>query len=161
MVSVTVHVASPYVSQVDAPRVQLVAREAVSRASDRLSSARPRCTLDGSIELAVLIAGDERIRELNRTYRGADLPTDVLAFGGEAEGFVEASEAAAHLGDVAISYPRVQSQAEEHGHSEIEELALLVVHGVLHLLGYDHATPEEEAEMWSLQDAILSGLSLS
>lgn len=112
----------------------------------------------GKGEVTVVVTNDERVRELNRRYRGVDSPTDVLAFGGVAEGFVEAPELPPYLGDVIISYPRVQAQAEEQGHSPDEELALLVIHGVLHLLGYDHESSEEKAVMWARQKEILRHL---
>ena len=70
-----------------------------------------------------------------------------------------APEAGGYLGDVIISYPRAVSQAQEHGHSTEQQLDLLVVHGMLHLMGYDHADEEERAAMWARQDAILSNLS--
>jgi len=68
---------------------------------------------------------------------------------------VDGSDEPPYLGDVIVSLPRAREQAAEHGHSTMQELRLLVVHGVLHLLGYDHATPAEEAAMWARQDAIL------
>jgi len=97
------------------------------------------------------------VRELNARYRGVDAVTDVLAFparGGD-ERFVEGPEAAGYLGDVVISYPRAAAQAAAAGHSVADELRLLVVHGVLHVLGHDHVTSEEEAAMWARQEEIL------
>jgi len=108
-----------------------------------------------------LVVTDEReVQELNRRFRGVDAPTDVLAFGeGEQEGpFVSAPEAPPYLGDVVIAYPRAEAQAAEHGHSVEEEMRLLLVHGILHLLGYDHVTPEEKAIMWARQDEVLQAL---
>ena len=97
----------------------------------------------GETELSLIITDDEAIRELNRRFRGVDAPTDVLAFGAEAEEqFVSAPESPPYLGDVVISYQRALAQAEELGHAVAEELKLLVIHGILHLLGYDH---QEEA----------------
>ncbi len=94
-------------------------------------------------ELSLIITDDEAIRELNRRFRGVDAPTDVLAFGaGAEEHFVSAPEAPPYLGDVVISYQRALAQSEELGHAVAEELELLVIHGILHLLGYDH---QEEA----------------
>jgi len=86
--------------------------------------------------------------------------TDVSAYGaqGGAEGFVEAPGAPPHLGDVVIAYPRAATQARVAGHAVAEELRLLVIHGTLHLLGYDHATPTQEATMWARQDAIRAAL---
>jgi probable rRNA maturation factor len=111
----------------------------------------------GPVALSLVITDDQEIQELNRTYRGIDAPTDVLSFGmGESE--FPSEEQALYLGDLIISYPRAVAQAQEYGHSTEAEINLLVTHGVLHLLGYDHATPEEEREMWLLQERALSAL---
>ena len=108
-------------------------------------------------ELTILITGDEQVQELNRRYRGVDAPTDVLSFGvvSDEEGFVTPPEASAYLGDIVVSYPRALEQAREYGHSVEEEMDLLVVHGLLHLLGYDHETEEERRAMWARQENIL------
>jgi probable rRNA maturation factor len=74
-----------------------------------------------------------------------------------APGFVAAPEALSYLGDIVIAVPYSQRQAQELGRSLRDELRLLIVHGVLHLLGYDHATPDDEARMWARQDEILAG----
>jgi probable rRNA maturation factor len=76
------------------------------------------------------------------------------------DGFVEAPTARSYLGDVIISYPRAVAQAGEGGHSLVAELALLVIHGVLHLLGYDHSIAEDKVIMWAKQDAILERVGL-
>jgi len=95
-------------------------------------------------ELSLIITDDEALRELNHRFRGVDAPTDVLSFGAGTteERFVSTPEDPPYLGDVVISYQRALSQAEELGHTAGRELKLLVVHGILHLLGYDH---QEEA----------------
>jgi len=112
--------------------------------------------------LTIVVTSDAVMREMNARYRGMDAVTDVLAFpASEAGGgFVESPDAVHHLylGDVIIAHPRAAAQAEEAGHSVSEELRLLVVHGALHLLGHDHATPSERAAMWELQGQILAGL---
>jgi probable rRNA maturation factor len=107
--------------------------------------------------LGLLITGDERIKSLNLKYRGQDEETDVLAFGMEndQDSFVSPPSVPLHLGDVVISYPRAVAQAEEYGYSVEEELDLLVVHGLLHLLGYDDQTDEERQRMWDEQETIL------
>jgi probable rRNA maturation factor len=112
-----------------------------------------------SAELTVVIADDETLQELNRTFRGVDAPTDVLSFGGEAPDFVAAPDAADYLGDVVISYPRARAQAT--GHNVEAELALLVIHGVLHLLGHDHLEPDEKEAMWKRQATALEKLGLA
>ena len=121
---------------------------------------------DGA-SLCVVLTDDAEIQALNRQFRGIDAPTDVLSFAmqdesPEGQGFVVApeqdAEARAYLGDVIVSYPRAAAQAAEQGHGVLAELRLLVVHGVLHLLGYDHATPQDQARMWAIQDVVLEGL---
>ncbi len=111
-------------------------------------------------QATLVITDDQGIRELNRDFLGRDAPTDVLAFSAqeEAGAFVVAPEMGSYLGDVIVSYPRAVTQAEEHGHPVEDELHLLVVHGILHLLGYDHADDEEKAIMWARQEEILRGL---
>ncbi|HET7338825.1 MAG TPA: rRNA maturation RNase YbeY [Candidatus Dormibacteraeota bacterium] len=105
----------------------------------------------GEATVAVRITDDEEMRRLNRTYAADDHPTDVLSFQGDG----------AHVGDIAISWPRVVQQAQEWDQSEKDELSVLLVHGLLHLLGWDHATPEETEEMWRLTYIPLRGLRRS
>jgi probable rRNA maturation factor len=117
--------------------------------------------VEDEVALSVVITDDEAVRELNRQFRDVDAPTDVLAFGsGEESDFVTALGEPAYLGDVVISYPRAVVQAEEYGHSINRELALLAVHGVLHLLGYDHVNEAERVEMWAIQNGVLESLPL-
>jgi probable rRNA maturation factor len=114
------------------------------------------------VELTVLFTDDAQIRELNRVYRGVDAVTDVLAFGeaAEAGNFVTPPEAVDYLGDVVVSYPRAVEQAAAYDHPAEEELAVLVVHGVLHLLGYDHEALNDGAEMWRVQSNALARLGI-
>ena len=110
-------------------------------------------------EVTLVVTDDEGIRALNRDFLGLDAPTDVLSFGAQEDSgpFIAAPEMGSYLGDVIVSYPRAVAQAEERGHPVQQELNFLVVHGVLHLLGYDHADEEEKAVMWARQEAILRG----
>jgi len=112
------------------------------------------------VSLTIVVTGDDEIRSLNHQFRGFDSPTDVLSFGQEpaTQPFVNAPDEEPYLGDVILSFPRAQAQAAEQGHSIETEIRLLIVHGILHLLGHDHATDEEEASMWARQDAILNTL---
>lgn len=112
-------------------------------------------------EVTVVITSDEAVAELNEQYRDTEGPTDVLSFPAQdpTPGFVVAPEMADYLGDIIIALPYTRRQAERVGKSLRDELRLLTIHGMLHLLGYDHAEPEEEAEMWAKQDAILARLS--
>jgi probable rRNA maturation factor len=98
-----------------------------------------------------------RLQELNRDYLGIDAPTDVLSFPASE---TDPETGARYLGDILISVPRAQSQAEAAGHALESEVQLLVVHGVLHLLGHDHAKPEEKRRMWKAQAEILESLGL-
>jgi len=112
-------------------------------------------------ELGLVIAGGERVRRLNRDYRGRDEPTDVLAFfmlpGPEEESppFVSPPDGLRHLGEVIISYPQAVKQAGERGHSIKRELTILIIHGVLHLLGYDDEEPEPRRLMSAREGEIL------
>jgi probable rRNA maturation factor len=99
--------------------------------------------------LTVRVTGDRELRRLNRQFLGEDQPTDVLSFpSGDLTG--------GYLGDLALSWPAVGRQAEMFGHPPEVEAALLAVHGLLHLLGWDHATPGEEREMTGLTLACLA-----
>lgn len=103
-------------------------------------------------ELAVTFCDNRHIQELNRQFRQIDRPTDVLSFPMDDEDLI---------GDIVISLPKAKAQAEEYGHSFERELGFLAVHGFLHLLGYDHDTPEAEKEMFSKQEEALLKLGLS
>ena len=110
--------------------------------------------------LCIVITDDAEIQSLNHQFRGVDAPTDVLAFADEPteQTFVVAPDEPPYLGDVIVSFPRARVQAAAQGHHTAAEMRLLIVPGVLHLLGYDHATSNEKARMWDRQDAILSAL---
>ena len=110
--------------------------------------------------VTLVITDDQRIQELNRQFRDTDVPTDVLAFASEeGEGFVTPPDVPAYLGDIIISYPRAVEQAVQEGHSTKNELALLVVHGILHLLGYDDKEEEKRSRMWRQQDHVMKQLA--
>jgi probable rRNA maturation factor len=122
---------------------------------------------DSRLELGLVITIQEKVQQLNRSYLGKDEPTDVLAFSmlpeplatGESEiaaPFVQPPDGVLHLGEVIVSYPQAVIQAEEHRHSVKKEVAVLIIHGVLHLLGYDHDKPELERQMRTREKEILS-----
>ena len=122
---------------------------------------------DGPDHITVMITGDERIRELNRDFKGEDEITDVLSFSVDASTGVDEDEDwpeagsseeanSDRLGDIAISLPQVIKQAAENGKSPERELAMLTIHGVLHLLGYDHAELDEEKIMFGKTDVVLA-----
>ena len=100
----------------------------------------------GIATIAVRLTADDELRRLNRDYAGHDAATDVLSFAGTSP----------NVGDLAISWPMVVRQASEYGHSEETELGLLAVHGLLHLLGWDHATAAQRREMSRLTIAALA-----
>ena len=107
-------------------------------------------------EVSILLTDDEYIRILNRDYREIDAPTDVLSFSQ-----VEGEEIAGDgnlLGDIVISVETAQRQAKEQGHSLEEEMRMLLAHGLLHLLGYDHAEPDDERVMFERQAELLRTL---
>jgi len=104
-------------------------------------------------DLTILVDDDQRIQKLNNEYLSIDAPTDVLAF---PAGFTDPDTGHNYLGDVIISFPQAKSQAEKRGHSLEAEIQLLIVHGVLHLLGYDHLESEDKEIMWSAQSQVLS-----
>lgn len=113
-------------------------------------------------ELTLVIATDEVLQDLNSRFLGIDRPTDVLAFPDDTRGpFVGAPGHPRYLGDVVISLPQAQEQAQKANHDSEAELQLLVVHGVLHLLGYDDLTEEDRPVMWSVQQEILKKLGVS
>lgn len=109
--------------------------------------------------LSILLTDDDSIRDLNRQFRGFDNPTDVLSFPiGDPIPGVE--ELKSYLGDIAISIPTANRQTKLKNHSLTEELQLLTIHGVLHLLGFDHGNPDQKNEMWLNQQQVLAILGL-
>ena len=118
--------------------------------------------LSEGVEVGVTFLDDAAIQELNRDYRDKDRPTDVLSFAlneGDEPEIVDAPEEEL-LGDILISLETTARQAEEYGHSLERELAYLTVHGMLHLLGYDHEEPADQAEMRLEEEAVLASLGI-
>lgn len=101
------------------------------------------------------MSDDAQLNELNRQFRGVDAPTDVLSF---EDGEIDPDSGRPYLGDVIISVSRAEAQAAAGGHALVDELQLLTIHGVLHLLGYDHADDAEKVQMWEFQTRILTEL---
>ena len=119
------------------------------------------------VEVCLLLADNEHIRELNNCYRDKDMPTDVLSFP-QFEKLLENSRDISDiptgellLGDIVVSLERAEAQAEELGHSFEREVVFLFVHGLLHLLGYDHERPEDELLMTERQEQIMNKLGLT
>jgi probable rRNA maturation factor len=121
--------------------------------------------LDPASSLSIVIETNEYVAGLNQQFRGIDAPTDVLSFPAEQppdEIMDEMLEdEPPYLGDLVIAYPYALAQAEHEGHDPGDSFALLVVHGTLHLAGYDHDTPEHRAEMWAAQEQALIALGIS
>ena len=107
----------------------------------------------------IIIVDNKRISKINKEYRNIDRETDVISFALEDDDtFIELTIRV--LGDIYISIDKVKSQASDYGHSEIREICFLVVHGILHLLGYDHMNIADELVMFSKQDKILDELGI-
>ncbi|MDE2901218.1 MAG: rRNA maturation RNase YbeY [Chloroflexota bacterium] len=146
----------------------------------RVTQRRLRCVAEAALhvagagtdagEISVVIADDAALLELNERHRGEAMVTDVLSFSPNHAGpylgdgdapdedafdFPTPDGEAEELGEVVISYPQAKRQAREAGRPVAAEVEMLVAHGVLHLLGYDHTEPDEEREMFALQDAAL------
>jgi probable rRNA maturation factor len=139
-----------------APRPQPLAPELIERATRAAQAALAHQSADGDITL--VLTDDAQLQDLNRDYLGIDAPTDVLSFPATE---MDPETGASYLGDILISIPRAMMQAQAAGHPLESEVQLLVVHGVLHLLGYDHADPEEKTKMWLAQSEILQKIGLS
>ena len=115
--------------------------------------------LKGEYITDVTIVDNKTIHEINREYRKVDRPTDVISFAFlDDESERELKGGPVNLGQIIISFEKAEEQAKEYGHSLNREMVFLFVHGMLHLLGYDHMNEEEEKVMFGLQDKILGGL---
>ena len=176
---VLVSVDEPYEGEIGSAWLEDVARAGLAAAG-----------IAGEAEVSLLITGDETVRALNAEYRGLDETTDVLSFStehhghweGEGDGptdsrFLGSDETGGNveeegdfvlppgmprpLGEIIVSWPQAQRQAGEHGVSPVQELAHLVVHGALHLVGYDHVEPEETALMQAREQEALTALTLT
>ncbi|NLT95804.1 MAG: rRNA maturation RNase YbeY [Clostridia bacterium] len=136
---------------------------------DKLTAIADKCLIleevDPDAEISLVFTDDEGIRELNKTYRGKDEPTDVLSFAlletGEGEMAIVDGEEELLLGDIIISLETASRQAEEYGHSLDREIAYLMVHGLLHLLGYDHMTEEDKKIMRQREEELLAAVGLT
>ena len=116
--------------------------------------------IEDDVEVSCVLVDDERIHEINREYRHIDRSTDVISFAMEDNDQFYVEGMPRTLGDIFISVYHAKKQAEEYGHSLRREMCFLFTHGILHLLGYDHMTDEQEKEMFGLQDEILGALSI-
>ena len=126
-------------------------KKVINRTSERLK-------ITDSI-VGIVLIDNERIHEINKTYRGIDRPTDVISFA-FMDDETNPNSRLTDLGEIYISLEKAHEQAKEYGHSFERELSFLLVHGLLHLLGYDHMEEKEEKIMFSLQDEILESLGI-
>jgi len=108
-------------------------------------------------DVSIVIGNDELLKKLNRKYRNVDAATDVLSF---STSELDPDTGSIYLGDVVISLPHAEAQAEAGGHFLGDELQLLVVHGILHLLGYDHLEQVDKEKMQVAQDNVLQQLGV-
>jgi probable rRNA maturation factor len=109
------------------------------------------------VDLTLVLTGDTQIQTLDRQFLDKDAPTDVLSFPSSE---TDPETGRRYLGDIIISVPQAEAQAVTTGHSLEAELSLLVIHGVLHLLGHDHAGIKDKARMWAAQSEVLTRLGI-
>ena len=147
-----------------------VPEEKIKLIEDILNFAGSYLKLPENTEMSVTLMDNEHIHEINKKYRGVDKPTDVISFAIEEDDpdevpiilpEVEEFDIPKNIGDIMVSMDKVKEQAEYLGHSEDRELGFLVVHGFLHLNGYDHMKEEDEKEMFGLQREILDSYGLT
>lgn len=147
-----------------------VPEEKIKLIEDVLNFAGSYLKLPENTEMSVTLMDNEHIHEINKKYRGVDKPTDVISFAIEEDDPDEVSiilpedeefDIPKNIGDIMVSMDKVKEQAEYLGHSEDRELGFLVVHGFLHLNGYDHMKEEDEKEMFGLQREILDSYGLT
>ncbi len=145
------------------PLARRAARAALAAAEEGV--AKEGVALPGEVEVGLVLADDATLGRLNRQYRGVEGPTNVLSFaaseGAASEGSAPESSGPLLLGDVVLAYETVRRESEEQGKRLSDHLCHLVVHGVLHLLGYDHGTEAQAAAMERLEIAALAGLGVS
>jgi probable rRNA maturation factor len=141
--AVALHVEPRYADRVRARSLAMLARRVLTAEE-----------VDAGSALSIVVTGDAPVRVLNKRFLGIDEPTDVLSFGLDTKArFVTSSTA--ELGEIVISFQTAQRQAREAGHMLDDELAHLLVHGVLHILGYDHQRPAQERRMRAREDELL------
>lgn len=144
MISVTIH--KPFISIIDKIEIKTIVRIVLSELA-----------IDPAKAVNVVIGDDRLLHDLNLNYLGKDRPTDVLSF--EATE-VDPNTGETNLGDILISYPTAERQANQAGHPVRNEILLLLTHGLLHLAGFDHDTPTSKKEMWQKQSTLLGKMNV-
>lgn len=138
---VNLHISDKFIESVDTTALEKAALETMAIQN-----------ISEDVNLSIVIEDEQQLQALNHEFLGIDSPTDVLSF---FEDELDPETGQRYLGEVVISYPQAEKQGVTAGHSTRSELDLLVVHGVLHLLGYDHSTDKEKEKMWKIQKEIL------
>jgi probable rRNA maturation factor len=136
---------------IDEAFASLVARDELESLASRVLASEGV----GKAELGIVVTDDETVRRLNREFAGDDHATDVLSFSLEEGEEFASPDGVTRVGEVIVSYPTAERQAVDAGHAPGDEIAHLVVHGILHLLGYDHAESADETRMRSREEELL------
>ncbi len=144
MISVTIH--KPFVKLIDKNEIKTTVKMVLSEMQ-----------IDPSKAINVVIGDDQLLQELNLAYLGNDRPTDVLSF--EATE-IDPASGEPNLGDILISYPTAERQANQAGHPVVNEIILLLTHGLLHLVGFDHDTSANKKIMWHKQSILLEKMKV-
>ena len=142
-----------------------LSEEEIIKLERLLNFAAEKEEIESGSEVSVTFVNNDRIQEINRQYRDKDQPTDVISFAleemGEGEIEVSGSGMPRILGDIIVSLTKAEEQASEYGHSFSRELGFLVVHGFLHLLGYDHMNQEEKAIMREKEESVMNSINIT
>ncbi len=133
----------------------------VNEAAKLALSAGKEPALSSPVNLSILFSTDKHIRELNKTYRGFDKPTNVLAFPAEGNAAGTLKDEKTHLGDIILAFETVLKEANEQNKTPASHITHLVIHGVLHLMGYDHTTSSEAMKMEQLEVQLMIKLGLT
>lgn len=112
---------------------------------------------DSEQDITIVIEDDAFIQKLNRDFLGVDAPTDVLSFLSDE---IDPETNRKYLGDIIISFPQATTQAQKAGHPVESEIQLLIIHGILHLLGYDHDTARSKKKMWQIQQQLIESIGI-
>lgn len=163
MVDIILQIDEPFEQTINFALIEEALQSGLHFLNQTLAPGTTRLRLSTANTLAVVITDNETLQELNRQYRGVDAPTDVLSFESSLDpDFPELDPTMSdYLGDIIIAYPVAQAQALAAGHTTQDEIILLAVHGLLHLLGFDHDTPENKAAMWNIQQQVMAELKLA
>lgn len=161
MLDITLQIEDAFQPQLE-PHLIIGAARATLEYVQHTPAAEVNLSLAQPHTLSIVITDDELVQQLNHEYRGVNAPTDVLSFENSPDpDFPDFDEPAeAYLGDIVIAFPIAQAQAAAAGHSTQAEIILLTVHGLLHLLGFDHDSPQSRERMWHVQQQIMTELGL-